>query len=147
MFNVHKSHLWTRDKPHALWERGYQVRVSVGVWDGIVGNNFVGPNLLADRLTAEQYRNFMETLLPVLLEGVPLAVRQSTTVVQRTGEMSSSDYTRQIQEGSFAVPGTYSEFSSWGNLKENVYAVRLRTISNISLQDFKQLRQRSIPIC
>jgi hypothetical protein len=36
----------------------------------------VGPYLPPDRLTAQLYRGFLETVLPGLLEDVPLAVRQ-----------------------------------------------------------------------
>jgi hypothetical protein len=50
VFNVHNSHLWARDNPHAIRERGYQVRFSVSVWAGILGNIVVGPYLLSDRL-------------------------------------------------------------------------------------------------
>jgi hypothetical protein len=46
------------------------------VWPGTVGDNAVGHYLLPDRLTAQRYRDFLETVLPGLLEDVPLAVRQ-----------------------------------------------------------------------
>jgi hypothetical protein len=35
----------------------------------------VGPYLLPERLTAQRYRDFLETVLPGLLEDVPLAVK------------------------------------------------------------------------
>jgi hypothetical protein len=77
VFNVHNSHLWARDNPHAIRERGYQVRFNVSVWVGIVGDIVVVPYLLLpDRLTAQGYRDFLEIVLPRLLEDVPLAVRQ-----------------------------------------------------------------------
>jgi hypothetical protein len=53
VFNVHNSHLWAQDNPHAIRERGYQVRFSVSVWAGIVG----------DILTAQRYCDFLETVL------------------------------------------------------------------------------------
>jgi hypothetical protein len=77
VFNVLNSHLWARNNPHAIRERGYQVRFSVSVSAGIVGNIVVGPYLLPDRLTAQRYHDFLETVLPGLLEDVPLAVRKS----------------------------------------------------------------------
>jgi hypothetical protein len=76
VFSIHSSHLWARDNPHAICERGYQARFSVRVWAGIVGDIVVGPCLLSERLTAQRYREFLETVLPGLLEDVPLAVRQ-----------------------------------------------------------------------
>jgi hypothetical protein len=76
LFKVHNSRLWARDNPHTIRERGYQVRFSVSVLAGIVGDIVVGPYLLPDTLT-QRYRDFLETVLPGLLEDVPLAVRQS----------------------------------------------------------------------
>jgi hypothetical protein len=67
VFNVLNSHFWAQDNPHVIRERGYQVRFSVSVWAGIVRNIVVGPYLLPDRLTAQRYRDFLETVLPGLL--------------------------------------------------------------------------------
>jgi hypothetical protein len=74
--NCIHSHLWARSNPHAIRERKYQIRFSVSVWAGIIGDIVVGPYLLSDLLTAQRYRDFLETVLPGLLEDVPLAVRQ-----------------------------------------------------------------------
>jgi hypothetical protein len=48
VLNVYNSHLWAQDNPHAIRERGYEVRFSVSVWAGIIGDIVVGPNLLPD---------------------------------------------------------------------------------------------------
>jgi hypothetical protein len=74
VFNVHNSHLWARDNPHAIRKCGYQVCFSVSVSTGIVGDIVMGPYLLPDRLTV-QYHDYLKTLLSGLLEDVPLAVR------------------------------------------------------------------------
>jgi hypothetical protein len=76
MFNIHETHLWARNNPHAIREHGYEVRFSVSFQAGIVEDIVVGPYLISDRLTAEQYCDSLETLLPGLLEVVTLAVRQ-----------------------------------------------------------------------
>jgi hypothetical protein len=55
---------------------GIQVRFSVSNWPGIVKDIVMGPYLLLDTLTAQQYRYFLETVLPWLLKDVPLDVRQ-----------------------------------------------------------------------
>jgi hypothetical protein len=52
VFNVHNSHFWAWDNPHAIREHGCQVRFSVSIWANIVGDIVVGPYLLPDRLTA-----------------------------------------------------------------------------------------------
>jgi hypothetical protein len=63
----------------------------------------VGPYLPHDRLTAQRYCDFLETVLPGLLVDVPLAVRQKLWFqhdeLQRTvGKMSGSGRTRHIHE-------------------------------------------------
>jgi hypothetical protein len=52
------------------------VRFSVSAWAGAVGDTDVEPYLLPDRLSAQRYRELLETVLSGLLEDVPPAVRQ-----------------------------------------------------------------------
>jgi hypothetical protein len=68
--------MWAQDNPHAIRERGYKARFGIGVWAGTVGDIVLGPCPLPDRLTAQQYRDFLKTVLPGLFEDVPLTVRQ-----------------------------------------------------------------------
>jgi hypothetical protein len=70
------SHLWARNNPRDIHQRGYRVRFGFSFWAGIVRDIVVGSHLLLDRLTVQQCRGFMETILPGLLEDVHLAVRQ-----------------------------------------------------------------------
>jgi hypothetical protein len=76
VFSVRDGHLWARDDPHAIRECGYWVHFSISIWAGIVGNIVMKPCLLPGRLPTQQYNVFLETVLPGLLEDVPLAVRQ-----------------------------------------------------------------------
>jgi hypothetical protein len=146
VFNVHNSHLWARDNPHAIRERGYQVRFSISVWAGIVGDIVVGPYLLPDRLTAQRYRDFLETLLPGLLESVPLAVTQTWFQQDGTPEHYGEDFRQWLNDtypgrwighgGPIAWPPqspdlTPVDFFVWGNLKEHVYLVPHRTIEDL----------------
>jgi hypothetical protein len=64
------------DNSHVIRERGYEVRFSVSVWAGIFGDIVLGSYVLSERPTTQRYRDFLETLLPGLLEDVPLAVRR-----------------------------------------------------------------------
>jgi hypothetical protein len=59
VFNIHNSHMWARDNPHANRERGYQVHFSVSVWAGTVGDIVVGPYLPPEKLTAQLYLDFL----------------------------------------------------------------------------------------
>jgi hypothetical protein len=75
VFSVHNSHHWARDKPHALRERGYEVRFIVSFSAGIERGFDLGPYLLPERLTVQRYREFLEIVLLGFLEGLPLVVR------------------------------------------------------------------------
>jgi hypothetical protein len=61
-----------RINPHAIHERGYQVRISFSFLAYVVGNIVVGPYLLSDRLITQRYRDFLQTFESGLLEDVPL---------------------------------------------------------------------------
>jgi hypothetical protein len=99
----------------------------------------VGPYLLPDRLTAQRSRDFLETVLPGLLEDVPLAVRQRLWFQHDGAPAHYGEDVRQCLnatyprrwigcEGLIARPPrspdlTPMEFFLWGNLKEQIYAV------------------------
>jgi hypothetical protein len=76
VFNANNSHAWARDKPHTICEHGYLVRLRVSVSIGIVGDTVVGPDLPSDRLNAQRYRNYLETVAPGMLQELLLAVKQ-----------------------------------------------------------------------
>jgi hypothetical protein len=50
------------------------IRFRVSGWAGIVWDIVMDPYMLSDRLTGQWYREFLETILPGLLEDVPLAM-------------------------------------------------------------------------
>jgi hypothetical protein len=147
VFNVHNSHLWARDNPHAIRERGCQVCFRVSVWAGIVGDIVVGPYLLPGRLTAQRYRDFLKTVLPGLLEDVPLTVRQRLWFQHDGAPAHYREDVRQCLNATY--PGRWIEgaapiawplwspdptpmdFFLWGHLKEQVYTVPSRTIEDL----------------
>lgn len=55
----------------------HQQKFSINVWVGVLGNNLIGPVELPNRLNGEAYRNFLENILPDLLDVVPLNARQN----------------------------------------------------------------------
>lgn len=75
-FNSKNSHVWDTENPHAISTRGHQHKFGVNIWAGIVENKIIGPYLLPARLTGHIYEVFLRTVLPELLEEVPLLVRQ-----------------------------------------------------------------------
>jgi hypothetical protein len=78
MLEDHNRHLRAPDNSHAISELGYQVSFSARVWTATVRNTAMSPYLLPVRPSAHRYRHFLVTVLPELLEDVPLAVRQSS---------------------------------------------------------------------
>ena len=46
------------------------------VWIGIINNRLIGPFFLPDRLIDEYFLHFLQEELPILLEDLPLNVRQ-----------------------------------------------------------------------
>jgi hypothetical protein len=54
----------------------YQISFNIGVWAGVIENIVVGSYLLPDRLTAQRYLDFLENIVPGLLQDVLLAMRQ-----------------------------------------------------------------------
>jgi hypothetical protein len=135
VFNVDNSHLWAYNNPHAIHKGGYQVCFSVSIWAGIVGDIVVAPCLLRYRLTAEQYHEFLETVLPELLEDVPLVVKKrlwfrhdgtparSTRKVDCTLRVDcmASIVTRSDCDGLFL----------WEHQKKHIYAVPPKTTEGL----------------
>jgi hypothetical protein len=121
------------------------IRFSVSVWAGIVWDTAVGPCLLCDRLTAQRYHDFLETLLPGLLEDVPLAVRQILWF-QHDGAPAhyGEDISKKVDWTSRPIAWirlspdlTLMDFSV-GDSCRSTFMKYLPGLSKISWQDFKQ---------
>jgi len=69
----HNMHYWSVENPHWLREVEHQCQWS---WCEIVGDTIVGPHFSEGTLTSPKYRDFIETKLTLLLEVLPVAVRQ-----------------------------------------------------------------------
>ena len=76
VFNIHNSHNWVVNNPHVIYPHSHQHRFSVNVWAGIVGDNLIGPYLMPSPFTGAVYREFLQEVLPQLLENVPLNIRR-----------------------------------------------------------------------
>jgi hypothetical protein len=151
MFNVHKSHVWARENPHANRERGYQVRFGDTVRAGKSGN-FSYTCLLPGRLTAEWYPDSTQTV-----EDGPLHVWQSSRL-QHDGD---TDYVRQQFKATYSrrwtghrgtifwpprSPDLWWVFSSAHTWK-STFMQSLAGLSKISWEDFTKQPQRSVRSC
>lgn len=75
IFNFHNNHAWSDENPHAVVEARHQIRFSLNVWMGILGDRLIGPVFLPNRLTGAAYHDFLVNTLPGLLDDVPLNQR------------------------------------------------------------------------
>lgn len=76
IMNFRNMHYWHIENPHAIRRTNFQQTFSVNVWAGLVNNMLIGPFVLPNRLNGANYLNFLRNDLPILLEDVPLDVRQ-----------------------------------------------------------------------
>lgn len=44
--NLHNSHVWADENPHALIETNSQRQFSTNIWAGILGDKIIGPVIL-----------------------------------------------------------------------------------------------------
>ncbi|KAJ4444666.1 hypothetical protein ANN_06463 [Periplaneta americana] len=70
--NFHNQHVWAYENPRATVPFHHQVRFSLNMWAGIIGDRLVGPHVLVNRLTGQAYTNFLENTIPHVLEDTPL---------------------------------------------------------------------------
>ncbi|KAJ4444320.1 hypothetical protein ANN_06112 [Periplaneta americana] len=74
--NFHNQHVWAYENPRATVPSHHQVRFSLNMWAGIIGDRLVGSHVLVNRLTGQAYTNFLENTIPHVLEDTPLINRQ-----------------------------------------------------------------------
>ncbi|KAJ4449762.1 hypothetical protein ANN_01166 [Periplaneta americana] len=74
--NFHNQHVWVYENPRATVPSHHQVRFSLNMWTGIIGDRLVGSHVLVNRLTGQAYTNFLENTIPHVLEDTPLINRQ-----------------------------------------------------------------------
>uniref|UniRef100_A0A2S2PUA8 DUF4817 domain-containing protein n=1 Tax=Schizaphis graminum TaxID=13262 RepID=A0A2S2PUA8_SCHGA len=80
--NRHNSHYWNGANPFWTRESNAQVRWSTNVWCGIISGYLIGPYFYAGILTGERYLDFLTNTLPILLENIPLNVRENMWLQQ-----------------------------------------------------------------
>ncbi|XP_032689036.1 uncharacterized protein LOC116852618 [Odontomachus brunneus] len=94
VFNSRNFLLWQEENPHAIREGIFQYRWSINVWAGVTADRVIGPYFLPPRLNGQAYGHFLRNDLPILLEDVPLHMRQ-ILVFQHDGAPAHS--ARQIR--------------------------------------------------
>ncbi|GFV03492.1 uncharacterized protein TNCV_5060331 [Trichonephila clavipes] len=80
IFNTHNDHIWAVENPHAIRRRAAQIRFSVNVWAGIMGDHLIGPYMFPCRLTGLNYLLFLQQVLPQLLRDEQISASTQQTM-------------------------------------------------------------------
>lgn len=143
MVNIHNTHTWAVENPHATTTRGHQERFAINVWAGILGDHLIGPFMLPLRLTGNVYTTFLQDNLPILLEDVSLVARAQMWFMHDGAPAHYARCTRAFlndmypdkwigRGGPRAWPPrspdlTPLDFYLWGHLKNRVYTTQVNT--------------------
>lgn len=136
--NFHNQHVWAYENPRATVPSHHQVRFSLNMWAGIIGDRLVGPHVLVNRLTGQAYTNFLENTIPHVLEDTPLINRQHIHFLHDGAPAHFSRTARRYLDrrfpdrwigrgGPIAWPPRSPDlnpldFYLWGHLKSLVYS-------------------------
>lgn len=70
VFNIHNSHIWAENNPHSIRLRNSQHKFSVNVWCAVINKHLIGPHFFDGRLTSAIYLDFLQNILPGMLQGI-----------------------------------------------------------------------------
>jgi len=93
--NTRNSHRWSHENPHGTVEKKFQRRFSINMWCGMIDDMLIGPVILDDRMTGQNYLDLLQNELPKQLEDVPLATRIAM-YCQHDG--APSHYTQHVMQ-------------------------------------------------
>ena len=121
-------------------ETDFERRVCINVCCGVIDSMLIGPVILDDRVTGQNYLDFLQNELPKELEDVPLATR-TATYFQHDGALFH--YSRHVMQhlndtfpnrwigrgGTTNWPPrspdlTPLDFCLWGWMKSEVYRIK-----------------------
>ena len=151
---VHFASAQFSDRNNIIESR-HQHKFSCNVWAGIIGDFLLGPIFLPPTLNGNNYTQFLETQLPILLEDVPLQIRNQMWFMQDGApahfsriarEFLNNNYTNRWigRRGPIAWPARSPDlnpldFYLWGHLKTITYDTPVATV--------EILRNRIIAAC
>lgn len=68
--------MWAAEDPHTTVQSHYQEGFCINIWAGIVGDYLLGPQVLPNRLTGQNYKAFLQNDLVNFLDDVSLTFRR-----------------------------------------------------------------------
>ena len=74
---IKNIHYWANENSRCMRTVPFHHPWSVNCWCGIVGDHVIGPYFFEGRLTGKVYANFLQNVLPQLMEDVPLHVHMN----------------------------------------------------------------------
>lgn len=140
VFNYHNEHFWSPSNPHMTRTRSFQHRFSFNVWAGVIGNTLLGPIFLPDIINSENYLSFLHDTYQIILDEVPLSVREHIIFQHDGAPPHCGSQVRQWLNRTFnnwiGRGGTIEwpprspdltplDFYVWGCMKNFVYARRI----------------------
>lgn len=147
IFNQHNLHHWTHkdENPRRKRLRNFQRKFSINVWAGVIGNQVIGPHYLPENLNGDNYLEFLQNDLPLLLEEQYDHFNEDIRIVfQNDGcpahwKLIVREYLNNVfpnswigRDGPIQWPPrspdiTPLDFYVWGRAKELVYATEVPT--------------------
>ena len=147
IMNFHNNHSWADENPHEIVEWHFQHRFSLNVWVGIIDDHLIGPYFFPQHLNGEIYRQFIEEDLPLLLEDLPLQLRNDMWFMHDGAPAHFSLLAREYLNRVFADrwigrggPQAWPprspdmnplDFCVWGYLKSLVYTTPVENIDHL----------------
>lgn len=145
--NLHNNHVWAEENPHVISETNTQQQFSVNVWAGIIGDHLIGPFYLPGRLNGQSYLHFLQEELPVLLEDVPIGLRNQMWYMHDGAPAHFSAAVREYlnnvypdrwvgRGGPQPWPARSPDLNSldfflWGHVKSLVYTTPINTLEEL----------------
>lgn len=154
--NFHNLHYWANKDENPHWKKqvSFQRKFSVNVWAGLIGRTLIGPHILPDTLNGDNYLQFLQDDLPVLLEesGAPILETEREITFQQDGcpahwTLIVREHLNQCfpnswigRDGPIPWPArspdlTPIDFFVWGRAKELVY-------TNVEINTREELIER-----
>lgn len=85
MFNRRNKHYYATENPHLIRKVRPQVRFSINIWCGLLGDKLIGPFFIRDRLTGHSYFQFLQNELEETLDNLPLQTIRNFRYFQQDG--------------------------------------------------------------
>lgn len=162
VLNKQNNRYWSNGNPHWAVDTNYQTVWGTNVWCGLLGGHLIGPHFYDGTLNGRRYSDFL-TLLPIMLEDVPLLLRQNLFFQQDGAPAHNAIIVRQQLNEMFGNRwmGTHGpvewpprspdltplDFFLWGHLKTVIYAdppANLQDLKNKITVACRQLTKEQI---